>query len=297
MTPDEIRNTILKAIYSNEQLNENLVLKGGNALKIHGIVERESQDLDFSLKETIRFSEEKEGKEFKDSISEAFSDKGYFVNAFEFVSKPKKRHDNLPPYWGGYKISFTLLDANIYQDIIKSQPSEKMKELNKFAIPLEGDGKKIEIDLSYDEYVETKEDYNLDGTKIYLYSPLMIVYEKIRASCQQLDEYPLTTNKTRARDLYDIYKALTNSKQMDLRDQVLSSENFYILENIFRVKEVPFNLMNKLETKKDDLKIDYEEKVLPQIPSKHQEDFEFIFEYNQKLFQALYNNYDNWFKN
>ena len=296
MTPDEIRNTILKAIYSNEQLNENLVLKGGNALKIHGIVERESQDLDFSLKETIRFSEENEGKEFKDSISEAFSDKGYFVNAFEFVSKPKKRHDNLPPYWGGYKISFTLLDANIYQDIIKSQPSEKMKELNKFAIPLEGDGKKIEIDLSYDEYVETKEDYDLDGTKIYLYSPLMIVYEKIRASCQQLDEYPLTTNRTRARDLYDIYKALTNSKQMDLRDKVLSSENFYILENIFRVKEVPFNLMNKLETKKDDLKIDYEEKVLPQIPSKAQEDFEFIFDYNQKLFQVLYDNYDNWLK-
>lgn len=84
--------------------------------------------------------------------------------------------------------------------MIASQDPENMKELNKYGIPLERDGKKIEIDLSYDEYVENKEDYNLNGTKIYLYSPLMIVYEKIRASCQQLDEYPLTIKtKTRAK--------------------------------------------------------------------------------------------------
>lgn len=294
MTPDEIRNTTLKAIFSNERLNKNLVLKGGNALKLYGIVERESQDLDFSIKETIRFTEKEEGKEFQKSISEAFIKKGYFVNDFKFILKPKERHESLPPFWGGYKIIFTLLDTSLYQDIIASQAPENMKELNRYAIPFEGDGKKIEIDLSYDEYVENKLDYDLDGTKIYLYSPIMIVYEKIRASCQQLDEYPLTTNKTRARDLYDIYKSLTNSKQMELREQVLSVENFYILENIFRVKEVPFSLMKKLETKKEDLKIDYEEKVLPQVSSRNQEDFEFIFDYNQKLFNDLYKKYDEY---
>lgn len=294
MTPDEIRNTTLKAIFSNERLNKNLVLKGGNALKLYGIVERESQDLDFSIKETIRFTEKEEGKEFQKSISEAFIKKGYFVNDFKFISKPKKRHESLPPFWGGYKIIFTLLDTSLYQDMIASQAPENMKELNRYAIPLEGDGKKIEIDLSYDEYVENKLHYDLDGTKIYLYSPIMIVYEKIRASCQQLDEYPLTVNKTRARDLYDIYKSLTNSKQMELREQVLSVENFYILENIFRVKEVPFSLMKKLETKKEDLKIDYEEKVLPQVSSRNQEDFEFIFDYNQKLFNDLYKKYDEY---
>ena len=189
MTPDEIRNTTLKAIFSNERLNKNLVLKGGNALKLYGIVERESQDLDFSIKETIRFTEKEEGKEFQKSISEAFIKKGYFVNDFKFILKPKERHESLPPFWGGYKITFTLLDTSLYQDIIASQAPENMKELNRYAIPLEGDGKKIEIDLSYDEYVESKLDYDLDGTKIYLYSPIMIVYEKIRASCQQLDEY------------------------------------------------------------------------------------------------------------
>jgi hypothetical protein len=50
--------------------------------------------------------------------------------------------------------------------------------------------------------------------------------------------------------------------------------------------------MKKLETKKDDLKIDYEEKVLPQVSSRNHEDFEFIFDYNQKLFKDLYEKYE-----
>ncbi|HEM4990500.1 TPA: nucleotidyl transferase AbiEii/AbiGii toxin family protein [Streptococcus suis] len=297
MTPDEIRNTILKAIYSDTELVENLVLKGGNALKLHRIVDRESQDLDFSIKETIRFTKENEGVKLQQLITDAFSQKGFFVNSFEFVPKPKNRHRDLPPYWGGYKISFALLDQEKYQDKINSQDSRQMKELNKYALSIEGGVKKIEIDLSYDEYTEHKEAYDLDGTTIYLYSPLMIVYEKIRASCQQLEEYPLTTNKTRARDLYDIFKILTNINQVELRSEVLSEDNFYILENIFRVKEVPLELMTKLDTKKDDLAADYERKVLPQIPNKEQEEFEYIFDYNQRLFNELFERYQKYNEN
>ncbi|WP_239425147.1 hypothetical protein [Streptococcus suis] len=122
----------------------------------------------------------------------------------------------------------------------------------------------------------------------------MIVYEKIRASCQQLEEYPLTTNKTRARDLYDIFKTLTNINQVELRSEVLSEDNFYILENIFRVKEVPLELMTKLDTKKDDLAADYERKVLPQIPNKDREEFEYIFDYNQRLFNELFEKYQKY---
>ena len=291
MTPDEIRNTILKAIYSDSDLTENLVLKGGNALKLFNITNRESQDLDFSIRETVRFSEENEGKKLKKLIVEAFSKKGFFVNAFEFVSKPKKRHDSLPPFWGGYKISFSLLDKEQYQDKISSQDASQMKELNKYALSLEGGVKKIEIDLSYDEYVENKESYDLEGTRIYLYSPLMIVYEKIRASCQQLDDYPLTTKKTRARDLYDIFKTLTNKGQVDLRSAVLNEDNFDILDNIFRVKDVPLELMTKLSSKREDLAADYEAKVLPQISSKEREEFEYIFDFNMRLFNELFEKY------
>ena len=76
-----------------------------------------------------------------------------------------------------------------YQDKIELQDPDEMKELSKYGENLENNSKKIEIDLSYDEYVADKKIYDLEGTTIYLYSPLMLVYEKIRASCQQLEDY------------------------------------------------------------------------------------------------------------
>ncbi|HFI0260420.1 TPA: hypothetical protein ACGOVQ_001205 [Streptococcus suis] len=81
---------------------------------------------------------------------------------------------------------------------------------------------------------------------------------------------------------------------MELRSEVLSEDNFYILENIFRVKEVPLELMTKLDTKKDDLAADYECKVLPQIPNKDREEFEYIFDYNQRLFNELFEKYQKY---
>ncbi|HID5408514.1 TPA: nucleotidyl transferase AbiEii/AbiGii toxin family protein, partial [Klebsiella pneumoniae] len=102
MTPDEMRNTILKAIYSDSDLKETLVLKGGNALKLYNITDRSSQDLDFSIKESIRYEKENEGKKLQDLISDAFQQVGFLVVGFEFIEKPKKRNKDLPPFWGGY---------------------------------------------------------------------------------------------------------------------------------------------------------------------------------------------------
>ena len=294
MTPDEMRNTILKAIYSDSDLKENLVLKGGNALKLYNITDRSSQDLDFSIKESIRYEKENEGKKLQDLISDAFQQVGFLVVGFEFIEKPKKRNKDLPPFWGGYKISFAIVDTEKYQDKIDLQDPDKMKELSKYGENLENNSKKIEIDLSYDEYVADKKSYDLEGTTIYLYSPLMLVYEKIRASCQQLDDYKLVGNKTRARDLYDIYKILTNTRQTNLREAVLDQCNFYILENIFKAKDVPLELMLKLDSKKSDLAEDYKTKVIPQISADEIEEFDYIFFYNKNLFENLFKEYQNY---
>lgn len=118
----------------------------------------------------------------------------------------------------------------------------------------------------------------------------MLVYEKIRASCQQLEDYKLVGNKTRARDLYDIYKILTNPKQANLREAVLDQDNFYILENIFKAKDVPLELMLKLDSKESDLAEDYKTKVIPQIASSETEDFDYIFFYNKDLFENYLKN-------
>jgi len=94
---NEITETVLKAIYSKEDLFKNLVLKGGQALRIHEITSRQSQDLDFSIKEEIRFTKEKEGRMLEETLTDTFGNKGYLVNSFNFNDKPKKRKDNLPP--------------------------------------------------------------------------------------------------------------------------------------------------------------------------------------------------------
>ena len=293
MTPNKIRNTILKAIYSDNDLKEDLVLKGGNALKFYDITDRASQDLDFSIKESIRYQKENEGERLRTLISDAFQQVGFLVVGFEFIEKPQKRKKDLPPFWGGYKISFAIVDIEKHQDKIDSQDPDNMKELSKYGEDLENNRKKIEIDLSYDEYVADKKSYDLEGTTIYLYSPLMLVYEKIRASCQQLEDYKLVGNKTRARDLYDIYKTLTNTRQSTLREAVLNQDNFYILENIFKAKDVPLELMLKLDSKKSDLAEDYKKRY-NQISADEIEDFDYIFFYNKDLFEKLFEEYQNY---
>lgn len=285
MTPENIRNTILKAIYSEDELLDTLVLKGGNALRLHGVTNRESQDLDFSIGEEIRFTEENEGQLLKETLTSFFSDEGYLVNAFIFKDKPKKRKNGLPPFWGGYSITFSIIDIEKYKEKIEKEDDN----LSKYAESLLDGTKKIEIDLSFDEYTANKISQKIDDTTIYLYSPLMIVYEKMRASCQQLDEYPLTSSKVRARDLYDIYTTLTNHQFIDLKEEVLNSENFYILKKIFELKEVPLDLLLKLDAKKEDLNYDYEANVKPQIPKNEDAvEFEYLFDYNTDLFRELY---------
>lgn len=121
----------------------------------------------------------------------------------------------------------------------------------------------------------------------------MIVYEKIRALCQQLPDYPLASKeKTRARDLYDIYSAISvmlKKNDEDLRQEILDPKNLYILEKMFAAKEVPYDLLEKIKDYKDELKSDYEDRVITQLPTNESvPDFEFLFEYNLELIDELH---------
>lgn len=107
-------------------------IKRGNALRLHGVTNRESQDLDFSIGEEIRFTEENEGQLLKKTLTSFFSDEGYLVNAFIFKDKPKKRKDVLPPFWGGYSITFSIIDIEKYREKIEQEDDN----LNTYAEPL-----------------------------------------------------------------------------------------------------------------------------------------------------------------
>lgn len=284
LTADQIRTLVLQAIFSNDRLANLLTLKGGNALKIQGHTNRESQDLDFSIREHERLAE-KDSLIIENSLKSTFSEVGFDVIAYKFKNKPRKRKITLPDFWGGYKITFCLIAYETKETLSDKQ----LKNINAYATPLENEKKTIEIDLSFDEYTDDKEEFDLDGLTIYVYSPLMIIYEKIRAICQQLPDYKLVSNKTaRARDLYDIYTLLTNKNLTNLLEDVLNPQNFYILEKIFKVKDVDLNSMTKIDINKNILKEDYEDTVIPQIPSNDSKpDFDYLFNYNVDLFNKI----------
>lgn len=286
MSPDEIRIIALKGIFSKAELENILTLKGGNAMKLQELTNRESQDLDLSIKESIRLSKEEDGPIFEEGLQHEFEKHGYKVIDFRFEDKPAKRQRTTPPFWGGYAIQFSIIKEEQYNRLSEKQ----LANVNAFAEPLEGNKKRIQIDLSFDEFTNERIAKEIDGVTIYLYSPLMIIYEKIRASCQQLPQYELSSTKVRARDLYDIYTILTNIRYIDLYDDVLNQENFFIIQNMFKLKDVDVELISKIETIKEQLRNNYLDQVVPQIP-KNQEipEFDYLFSYNMELFQKLSN--------
>ena len=285
MNADEIRLTVIKAIFSTPHLEEILTLKGGNAMKLQGLTDRESQDLDFSIKENIRLSKEQDSPLFLDRLQNEFNQLGYQVVSFKFEEKPSTKKKWTPPFWGGYKIDFSILKEEVFNTLSEAQ----LKNINAFAESIEDGKKKIQIDLSFDEYTDPRIKETIDDIDVYLYSPLMIIYEKIRASCQQLPEYTVGMNKKRARDLFDIYTILTNIKHIDLYDEVLNPDNLYIIDKMFSIKTVSIELIPKIETIKEELRDDYLNKVIPQVPGDQSTpDFDYLFEFNKELFMKVY---------
>lgn len=271
----------------SENIADKLALKGGGALWWLNITNRQSEDIDISISEDHNL-DESEFTILENNIKRVFKVAGYKVINYKVLDKPKNR-SNIPHFWGGYKVTFAIIAIERYNELL----DEGKDNLGTYAIVLneETQSKKIEIDMSLEEFIFNMEKDTVDGIKINIYTPLMIVYEKIRATCQQLPEYKLTgsSSSARARDLYDIYTLFTMSRKgIEYREDVLNPDNFYILEEMFRIKEVDLELMTRFQTLKPRLEKDYSDSVLPSIEVNDEVDFEFLFNYINDLFIELH---------
>lgn len=177
-------------------------------------------------------------------------------------------------FWGGYQIEFKIIEYEKYSGL-----SDKIESLRRNALVVGNrQKKKIKIDISKFEYCIPKQKYEMDGYTIYVYTPEMIVIEKLRAICQQMPEYAgiVTTpsRSARARDFFDIYATIEHFK-IDLA----TKQNTELLNNIFAAKRVPVELIGKIQdyrefhrsdftAVKDTVKIDTELR-----------DFDFYFDY------------------
>lgn len=112
------------------------------------------------------------------------------------------------------------------------------------------------IEISPFEYCEHKEEIEYDDFKLYVYSPTMIVIEKIRAICQQVDGYKEITGSSkrpRGRDFFDIYHLIETFK-VDLN----TIENKEHLKAVFAAKRVPLDFLDKINDDREYHKENFE---------------------------------------
>lgn len=273
----EIRRIVIIALFSDDVLMEKFVLKGGNALDIiHNIGTRSSIDIDVSISDDFTDLEDTQNRLFK-SLRDRFDASGYVVFDESFEPRPSVVREGRSIRWGGYQVEFKIIDRATFEK--HQNDLEKLRRNAAFVSP--NMHRKFKIDISKYEFCEAKQETELDSFTIYVYSLPMIAIEKIRAICQQMDEYKHRAYSTaRARDFYDIYKIIT-AENIDLT----TKENFNLLKHIFEAKEVPLNLIGKIRETKDFHLKDWDAVI--QSVSGEIKDFDFYFDFVVKITDEL----------
>lgn len=236
---EQIRVLTILALFSDDQLFDRIVLKGGNAMSIvHRISQRVSQDLDFSLSE-----------EFEDlpavcarmqrELERSFQSIGHAVFDVKLTPKPARPGVDAQSWWGGYALEFKLMPVAKHTLLVRT-PERLRREASVVGLNQQ---KIFKVDFSKYEYTDPKEKAELDQQTIYVYPPGLIAVEKLRAICQQMDAYAPTavTHRPRARDFYDIHAIVVNTGFC-----FDSAEARALLPHVFDAKQVPLALIGRI---------------------------------------------------
>ena len=285
---ERIKKLSIIAMFSDDDLMDILVLKGGNAIDIvYGIASRSSLDLDFSIAtEFNRVEMDLMKSRFEKALNRVFDEAGYKVFDIKFEERPEDSGPDVPQFWGGYRLEFKLIDKIQYAEL-----ENDLQRLRLSAVDVgPGARKTYRIEISKWEYCDGKNAEELDDYTVYVYTPTMIVFEKLRAICQQMPEYSEFLGKSyetaRARDFFDIYTVVEH-----FNINLTTSENLNLLRIIFKAKEAPINLIGKIKGFREYHRPDFisvENTVKPNIRIK---DFDYYFDYVvnkcNKLLEAL----------
>lgn len=273
MNLEQIRRVIVTALFSDEVLMEQLVLKGGNALSlVHGISQRTSLDLDFSMSTDFADVDDARRRLFS-ALHDRFDAAGYVV--FDEVLEPKPKLDGIDekPWWGGYELRFKLIQRERF-----NQLAPRIEKLRFNAIVTgRGQDRTFTVDLSKYEYTGGKTECEFDEYKIYVYSPEMIAAEKLRAICQQFPDYlHKARRKARARDFYDIHAVLT-ARGID----IASADNQELVRRTFDAKRVPLAFLGRIHQQREFHRLDWQAVVASTRGMLEEFDFYFDFVLDQ----------------
>lgn len=113
------------------------------------------------------------------SLITTFLEHDYVVIDFNFLHKPKIDNPTLSDFWGVYRVEFKIIEKSKYDAIRDNADAQRRN-----SVSLNPNNSTIfEIEFSKFEYIGQKAEPTLDGYKLYVYTPTMIILEKLRAIC------------------------------------------------------------------------------------------------------------------
>ncbi|MEX2309450.1 MAG: nucleotidyl transferase AbiEii/AbiGii toxin family protein [Pirellulales bacterium] len=281
----DIKKLVIVAMFSDDELMGRLVLKGGNLLDIvYQLSARASVDVDLSMNGEFEDVHKLRIKVFS-ALEATFREHGYVIFDFKLTEEPPKLSDNMKDFWGGYRIRFKLIDEKKHRTI-----AENIEDLRKHAAVVGEKGSTVfQIDISKHEFCDDKQLFNLDDHSVYGYSPEMFVAEKLRAICQQMDEYVQLVKlhpRPRPKDFVDI-QIITQHYGIDFtRDDFRE-----LVRQTFAIKKVPLSLFGKIHKTRDFHKQGYPAVRDTVYPHFDLQDFDYYFDYvvrNCELLESLW---------
>ena len=271
---DKIKRATIVGLFSVDELFEKLVLKGGNAIDVvYEISTRASLDIDLSIPNDLGADLDRVAEKIERSLQDSFTSISLSMFDFKMEEVPSEVSLDLRSFWGGYKIEFKLIPLKSF---LENQMDREWLRRNSETVG-DGPNRKFEIEISKFEYCIGKEQKLLDNYTIYVYSPMMIVCEKLRAICQQMDDYREIVKKhkaSRAKDFLDIY-LLNESFAIDPKsDEVRST-----LRGMFEAKKVPLRLLSNIASEKSHHEPSFVSVLATVSNSNTLKGFDFYFEY------------------
>lgn len=287
---EELKKLVIIALASDDFLLEKLVLKGGNAIDLlnppnTGKLSRASYDLDFSIEDDFDEDIEDIIVRITNTLETTFAGNGLHMFDFKFANKPKgELPEEFKDFWGGYNVSFKLITAAEFERL-----KGNLNDIRKLAIKVRpNQSTRIEIEISKYEYIADKMELEVDGHLIFIYTPQMIAFEKLRAICQQLPAYgeiiPSHSPRPRARDFYDMH-LIMDQHRFDVDTDVAKE----LIRTIFSVKRVPLTFIQQIPQYADIHRQDWQN-VLDTLPNTERDStqpFEFYLDFVYKTFGGL----------
>lgn len=205
-----------------------------------------SHALDFSLDGDFE-SLEWACRRIQRVLTDTFKTEGLVVIDLRMEPVPPIGPDDvLGEFWGGYTLKFKVIAQGDF-DRLASRPDRRSAQA---IVVGPRDSTTFCVDFRRHEYVVGKTTADVEGYTVYVYSPLMIACEKVRAICQQMPEYRRIVMSShaapRARDFFDIHQMLTV-----FGVSFSSHDTWSTLVEMFRVKRVPLYLLGKISESRE----------------------------------------------